>query len=119
MKNRHEENWSSESIPTWRYVGRDRGSGNPSAKRLEVRMKISIQRLAIFFAIVVTFLTVRQLDAADSEVSGVFKGNDQVAKLAFVSSHRGAAIAGKDTIKRVFKAKDHAKDRQTQVKALF
>ena len=82
-------------------------------------MKMSIQQLAIFFAIVVAFLTVRQLDAADSEVSGVFKGNDQPAKLAFVSAHKGTAIAGKDTIKLVFTEKDHAKEQQADVKALF
>src|SRR5882724_9474163 len=101
MTNRHEENWSSESMPTWRYVGQDRGSGNQSGARLEVRIKMSIQQLVIFSAIVVTFLSTRQLDAADSEVSGVFKGNDQPAKLAFVSAHKGTPIAGKDTIKLV------------------
>src|SRR5437899_3461569 len=97
-------------MPTWRYVGQDRGSGNHPAARLEIRIKMSIQQLVIFSAIVVTFLSARQLDAADSEVSGVFKGNDQPAKLAFVSAQKGTAIAGKDTIKLVFTEKDHAKD---------
>jgi hypothetical protein len=82
-------------------------------------MKMLIQRLAIFFAIVVAFLSVRQLDAADSEVSGVFKGNDQPAKLAFVSAQKGAPIAGKETIKLVFTERDHAKDERSDLKALF
>ena len=82
-------------------------------------MKMSTQRLVIFSAIVVAFLSARQLDAATSELSGVFKGNDQLAKLAFVSAHKGAAIAGKDTIKLVFTEKDHAKEQQADVKALF
>jgi hypothetical protein len=82
-------------------------------------MKMSIQRLVIFLAGVVTFLGARQLDAADSEVSGVFKGNDQPAKLAFVSAQKGTAIAGNETIKLVFTEKDHAKDQKADLKALF
>ena len=80
---------------------------------------MSIQRLVIFSAIVVAFLSTGQLDAADSEVSGVFKGNDPPAKLAFVSAQKGAAIAGKETIKLVFTEKDHAKDEHPDLKALF
>jgi hypothetical protein len=82
-------------------------------------MQMSIQRLVIFSAVVVAFLSARQLDAADSELSGVFKGNDQPAKLAFVSAHKGRAIAGKETIKLVFTEKDHAKDDQADLQALF
>jgi len=78
-----------------------------------------IQRLVIFSVIVVTFPSTRQLDAADSEVNGVFKGNDQPAKLAFVSAHKGTPIAGKDTIKLVFTERDHAKDERSDLKALF
>ena len=107
-------------MPAWRYVGQDRGSGNQSAARLEVRMKMSIQRLAIFFAIFVAFLGgARHLNAADSELSGVFTGNDQPAKLAFVSAQKGTPIAGKETIKLVFTEKDHAKDQKADLKALF
>ena len=80
---------------------------------------MSIPRLVIFPAVVVALLGARQLDAADSEVSGVFKGNDQPATLAFVSARKGTAIAGKETIKLVFTEKDHAKDQQADVKALF
>jgi hypothetical protein len=82
-------------------------------------MKISIQRLVIFSGIVVALLSARQLGAADSEVSGVFKGNDQPAKLAFVSARKGTAIAGKDTIKLVFTERDHARDERSDLKALF
>jgi len=82
-------------------------------------MKMSIPRLIIFPVIVVALLSERQLDAADSEVSGNFKGNDQPTKLAFVSARKGTAIAGKETIKLVFTEKDHAKDQQADLKALF
>ena len=60
-----------------------------------------------------------QLSAADSEVSGVFKGNDQLAKLTFASAHKGTPVAGKETIKLVFTEKDHSKDDQSDLKALF
>src|SRR6266576_3256950 len=80
---------------------------------------MSIQRLVIFLAIVATFLSTRQLDAADSEVSGIFKGNDQPAKLAFVSAHKGTPVAGNETIKLVFTEKDHSKDERPDLKALF
>jgi hypothetical protein len=82
-------------------------------------MKMSIPRLIIFPVIVVALLSARQLDAADLEVSGNFKGNDQPAKLAFVSARKGTTIAGKETIKLVFTEKDHAKDQQADLKALF
>jgi hypothetical protein len=80
---------------------------------------MSIQRLVIFSAGVLTLLSAAQLRAADSEISGVFKGNDQPAKLMFVSAHKGTAFAGKDTIKLVFTEKDHAKDERPDLKALF
>jgi len=84
-----------------------------------MQMKMSIQRWVIFSAVVVALLSAAQLRAADSEVSGVFKGNDQPAKLIFVSAHKGTALAGNDTIKLVFTEKDHAKDQKADVKALF
>ena len=68
---------------------------------------------------VLVLLSVAQLSAADSEVSGVYLGNDQPAKLAFVSAQKGTAVAGKDTIKLVFTEKDHAKDERPDLKALF
>src|SRR5438874_10788205 len=77
------------------------------------------RRLIIFSVPVLVLLSVAQSSAADAEVSGVFKGNDQPAKLAFVSAHKGTPIAGKDTIKLVFTEKDHAKDQQADLKALF
>jgi len=84
-----------------------------------MQMKTSILRVVIFSTIVIAFLNAGQLGAADAEVSGVFKGNDQPAKLAFVSAQKGTAIAGKETIKLVFTEKDHAKDQQADLKALF
>jgi hypothetical protein len=80
---------------------------------------MSIQRLVTFSVVAVGLLSAAQLHAADSEVSGVFKGNDQPAKLMFVSAHKGTAFAGKDTIKLVFTEKDHAKDERPDLKALF
>jgi len=68
---------------------------------------------------VLVLLSVAQLSAADSEVSGVYLGNDQPAKLAFVSAQKGTAVAGKDTIKLVFTEKDHSRDAQPDLKALF
>jgi hypothetical protein len=50
------------------------------------------------------------LIAAGSDVSGVFKGNDQPASLAFVSAHKGTPLKGQETIKLVFTEKDHSKD---------
>ena len=60
-----------------------------------------------------------QMIAADSEVSGIFKGNDQPANLAFVSARKGTPLRGKETIKLVFTEKDHSKDEQADLKALF
>jgi len=80
---------------------------------------MSIQRVVILSAIVVSSLSAAQLRAADSEVSGVFKGNDQPAKLMFLSAHKGTPVASKDTIKLVFTEKDHAKDERPDLKALF
>ena len=77
------------------------------------------RRLIIFSVPVLVLLSVAQSSAADSEVSGVFKGNDQPAKLMFVSAHKGTPFADKDTIKLVFTEKDHAKDERPDLKALF
>src|SRR5438552_15574725 len=82
-------------------------------------MKRQNHRLLIFSVLAVVVLNPADTGAADSEVSGIFKGNDQPAKLAFVSAHKGTPIAGKDTIKLVFTEKDHAKDQQADLKALF
>jgi hypothetical protein len=57
--------------------------------------------------------------AADAEVNGVFKGNDQPAKLAFVSAHKGTPLRGQETIKLIFSEKDHSKDKEADLKALF
>jgi len=79
-------------------------------------MKILNDWLFIFSVLV---LSAAQTSAADSEVSGVFKGNDQPVKLAFVSARKGTAVAGKETIKLVFTEKDHSKDERAALKALF
>ena len=73
----------------------------------------------IFSTLVVVVAGATQLIAADSEVSGIFKGNDQPAKLAFVSARKGTPLRGQETIKLVFAEKDHSKDEQADLKALF
>jgi hypothetical protein len=80
---------------------------------------VLIQRLTNFAVPILLLLSAAQSPAADSEVSGVFKGNDQPAKLMFVSAHKGTAFTGKDTIKLVFTEKDQAKDERPDLKALF
>jgi len=80
---------------------------------------MAIQRLVIFSIILVVVLTAAQRGVAESEVSGIFKGNDQPAKLAFVSAHKGTPVGGKETIKLVFTEKDHSKDERPELKALF
>ena len=82
-------------------------------------MKLPVQRLVILSVFVVVVLTAPQSGAVDSEVNGVFKGNDQSAKLVFVSAYKGTPVAGKETIKLVFTEKDHSKDERPDLKALF
>ena len=73
----------------------------------------------IVSTLVVVVAGATQLIAVDSEVSGIFKGNDQPAKLAFVSARKGTPLRGQETIKLVFTEKDHSKDEQADLKALF
>ena len=73
----------------------------------------------IVSTLVIVVAGVAQLIAADSEVSGIFKGNDQPANLAFVSARKGTPLRGQETIKLVFTEKDHSKDKQADLKALF
>jgi len=80
---------------------------------------MAIQRLVIFCVLVAVILSSAQVGAADSEVVGIFKGNDQPAKLAFVSALKGTPVGGKETIKLVFTEKDHSKDERPELKALF
>src|SRR5205823_2219742 len=84
-----------------------------------MRTSMAIQRLVIFSVLLVVVSIGAQSGAAGSEVSGIFKGNDQPAKLAFVSAHKGTPIGGKETIKLVFSEKDHSKDEGPDLKALF
>ena len=88
----------------------------PHAAELNAEMKM---RATLAFVSIFILLRGVQLSAADSEVSGVFNGNDQAAKLIFVSARKGTPVGGKDTIKLVFTEKDHSKDEQAALKALF
>src|SRR5215469_3240127 len=85
----------------------------------ETRMNMSMQWFVVFYVVAVALSTTQQLDAADSEVAGVFNGNNQPATLAFVSAHKGTPIGGKETIKLVFTERDHSKDAKADLKALF
>ena len=73
----------------------------------------------IVSVLAVLILSATESRATGSEVSGIFKGNDQAAKLAFVSAHKGTRIAGKETIQLVFTDKDHSHEEQPALKALF
>jgi len=75
--------------------------------------------LTVHLVAVIAVAVTQPMSAAESEVSGVFKGNDQPANLAFVSAHKGTPVAGKETVKLVFTEKDHSKDAQADLKALF
>jgi hypothetical protein len=85
-----------------------------------MRMKILIRPVYIagIFAAVAS-LTAAHAGASDSDVSGIFKGNDQPAKLGFVSAHKARPVGGKETIKLVFTEKDHSQDTEADLKALF
>src|SRR6266404_6123565 len=80
---------------------------------------MAIQRLVIFCVLVAVILSSAQVGAANSEVVGIFKGNDQPAKLAFVSALKGTPVGGKETIKLVFTAKDYSKDERPELKAFL
>jgi len=82
-------------------------------------MKISKLRLFTFSVLAVVILSAAQTGGADSKVSGIFKGNDHPANLAFVSALKGKPVADKETIKLLFSEKDHSKDEQPDLKALF
>ena len=56
--------------------------------------------------------------ADDPPVSGVFKGNGQEAKLAYVSTVKGETF-GKPTIIIVFTEKDHSEAKKPQIMAGF
>lgn len=83
------------------------------------RMRFATMRPLIVVILFVVALDAWQVSAADSEISGIFKGNDQPATLMFVSAHKGSPVGGKETIKLVFTEKDHSKDLQPELKALF
>jgi hypothetical protein len=84
-----------------------------------MRTKVSIQWQVIFSVLALVVPGAGQLGAAGSDLSGIFKGNDQPAELTFVSAHKGTPVAGKETIKLVFTEKDHSKDERPDLKALF
>lgn len=85
---------------------------------MKMRCDTIIRAVVICYAIAVA-LDGSQLFAADAEVTGTFNGNDQPAKLAFVSIHKGTPVGGKETLQLVFTEKDHSKAEQPGLNALF
>ena len=85
---------------------------------MEMRENAELRAILICCAIAVA-LNGSRLFAADAEVTGTFNGNDQPAKLAFVSIHKGTPVGGKETLQLVFTEKDHSKDEQPGLNALF
>lgn len=78
-----------------------------------------MKRRFVLFATVTALIGFSpHLFAADSEVKGSFIGDGKAAKLAFVSAHKGATIANKETVKLVFTEKDHSKEKSPNLKAL-
>jgi hypothetical protein len=57
--------------------------------------------------------------ADDFPVSGVFKGNGKEAKLTYVSTSKGEPLADKPTIVMVLTEKDHSKDKNPRIGAMF
>jgi hypothetical protein len=76
------------------------------------------RRFVLFATVIAVIGSSTRLFAVDSEVKGSFIGDGKPAKLAFVSAHKGAMIANKETIKLVFTEKDHSKEKSPNLKAL-
>jgi len=57
--------------------------------------------------------------AEDKPVSGVYKGNGQEAKLAYVSACKGEPLGDKSTIVLVFSEKDPSNNKNPRTDALF
>lgn len=76
-------------------------------------------RIGLLLAVVGLFGIGSAALADDAPVSGVFKGNGKEAKLAFVSTRKGAPLSDKATIKLIFTEKDHTKDKRADFKAMF
>jgi hypothetical protein len=73
-----------------------------------------------FFAVAIGVMIIApQLRAADSQVTGTFKGDGKAANLTFVSAHKGEPLADKETIMLVFTEQDHWKDKRPDIKASF
>ena len=82
--------------------------------------KAGIRILLATVGIVATFGEGGLIAAAeDAPVSGIFKGNGQEAKLAYVSTVKGEPLAAKPTIVIVFTEKDHSGAKKPQVMAGF
>ena len=85
-------------------------------------MKIRTRTLPadlFLFGVIAMGLKASPVIGAGAEVTGTFNGNDQEAKLAFVSVQKGTPVGGKQTLRLIFTEKDHSKDEQPDLKALF
>jgi hypothetical protein len=82
------------------------------------RVQVGILLAAV--GVCATFCASRPVAAAeDPPVSGVFKGNGQEAKLAYVSTAKGEPLADKPTIIIIFTEKNHSEAKKPQVMAGF
>jgi hypothetical protein len=83
-------------------------------------MRVSKGRIGLLTAVAGILAMTGSLAAADKDsVSGVFKGNGQDAKLAYVSALKGQSFSNKPTIVMVFTEKDHSKDKDSRTNAIF
>ena len=76
-------------------------------------LHLLLSALLCFFAAMVPTLR------AESAVTGVFKGNDKPANLAFVSARKGEPVFDKETIVLIFSEKDHSNAVKPENKAGF
>ena len=83
-------------------------------------VRVLKSRMRFLLAVTGVFAVAGSLAAADDPpVSGVFKGNGQEAKLAYVTTLKGEPFADKPTIVLIFTEKDHSKDKKPEFGAMF
>jgi hypothetical protein len=83
-------------------------------------VRVSKGWMGFLLAVTGVFAITGSLAAADDPpVSGIFKGNGQEAKLAYVTTLKGEPFADKPTIVLVLTEKDASKDKKPDFGAMF